>query len=101
MGSPVSIEIRKQILDDKLINNISTKNIAKKYNVSESLVYKVLKENRETNMYKDLINVKDIIKSPNQISNNKPNILNTIIINNINIKCDDIILNKIIRELIR
>lgn len=93
MGKPVKLEIRKKILEDKLVNKMSTINVANKYNVSESLVYKVLKENRETDMYDNLINVKDIL------SNKKDDLLNELIINDISVKCNDITLNKVIKGL--
>ena len=93
MGKPVKLEIRKKILEDKLVNKMSTINVANKYNVSESLVYKVLKENREADMYDNLINVKDIL------SNKKDELLNELIINDISVKCNDITLNKVIKGL--
>ena len=97
MAAPISIDIRKKILDDVLLGELTKIDIAKKHNVSEALVYKVIKENKTTNKYNDLINVKDILKTPNKSSN----ILNELTINNINIKCDDITLNKIIKELVK
>ncbi len=97
MAAPISIDVRKMILDDVLLGKLTKIDIAKKHNVSESLVYKVINENKSTDKYDSLINVKDILKS----SNITPVILNELIINNINIKCNDITLNKIIKELVR
>ena len=94
MAAPISIEKRKKILDDVLTSDLTKIDIAKKHNVSEALVYKVIKENKTTNKYNNLINVKDLI------NNNEFN-LNELTINNINIKCDDITLNKIIKEILR
>lgn len=59
MAAPISIDIIKMILDDVLLGELTKIDIAKKHNVSESLAYKVIKENKSSDKYNSLINVKD------------------------------------------